>query len=185
LGERQGSVELRFANCRGLRHDLEDVLEPRPVIWSANDMVSRGMSRRSVTSAMAIVSDEAKAPRIAVTSFWAMSRCATVAAVAGVDVESATTRLIIAPPSALMPPAALISSATSSMPLREFTPNCPFAPDKGRITPTLTAFVCAEPLRAMNGEATRAVAPARTPRRVGATVCTARRTVSRRIPSSL
>ena len=72
-------------------------LNPRPVIWSANDMVRSGISRLSVTSEIAMVSDDANAPRIAVTSFCVMRRCATVAAVVGVDVASATTRLIFAP----------------------------------------------------------------------------------------
>jgi hypothetical protein len=141
-------------------------LKPRPVIWSANDMVRRGISRRSVTSEMAMVSDDAKAPRIAVTSFCVMRRCATVAAVVGVEVESATTRLILAPPSALMPPAALISSATSSMPLRELMPNCAFAPDKGRMTPTLTAAPCAPARRGSRDAPETAAVPARSVRRV-------------------
>ncbi|KAF0119494.1 MAG: hypothetical protein FD152_4493, partial [Xanthobacteraceae bacterium] len=112
--------------------------KPRPVIWSEKDMVSSGTPRRSVTSEMAMVSAEAKAPRMAITSFCAMRRWATLAAVVGVEVESAITRLILAPPRALMPPAALISSATSWMPLRELIPNCALAPDNGRMTPILT-----------------------------------------------
>jgi hypothetical protein len=86
-------------------------------------MVSSGTSCRSLTSEIAMVSDEANAPRMATTSFCVISRCATVPAVVGVEVESETIRLIFAPPSSLIPPAALISSATSSMPLRELMPN--------------------------------------------------------------
>lgn len=113
--------------------------KPRPVTWSENDMVSSGMPRRSATSDTARVSEEANAPRMAATLFCAISRCATVPAVVGVEVLSATTRFTLAPPSAAMPPAALISSATSSIPLREFTPNCALGPDNGRMTPTFTA----------------------------------------------
>ncbi|MGB8124776.1 MAG: hypothetical protein WCF50_13865, partial [Pseudolabrys sp.] len=52
------------------------------------------------------------------SSFWLIRRWAAVAAVVGFEVASMTIRLILAPPSALMPPAALTASATSSMPLR-------------------------------------------------------------------
>src|SRR5262249_6406984 len=74
-----------------------------------------------------------------------------VDAVVGFEVESLTTRLILAPLSALMPPAALISSATSSMPLRELTPNWAFAPESGTTTPILIAAGCAELERITNG----------------------------------
>jgi hypothetical protein len=76
------------------------------------------MSARAATSEIASVNDDAYAPRIAVSSFWAIRRWAAAEAAVGFEVASLTTRLILAPPSALMPPAALISSATSSMPLR-------------------------------------------------------------------
>src|ERR1035437_892238 len=124
------------------------------------------MSRRSVTSEIAMVSDDAKAPRMAVTSFCVMSRCATVPAVVGVEVASATTRLILAPPSALMPPAALISSATSSMPLRELIPNCALAPDSGMITPMLIGLACARAGDNTSGVAHSEAVPARNGRRL-------------------
>jgi hypothetical protein len=63
-------------------------------------MVRNGMSARAVTSEIASVNDDAKAPRIAVTSFSVIRRRATVDAVVGFEVESLTTRLILAPPSA-------------------------------------------------------------------------------------
>ena len=103
----------------------------------------RGIPLRSVTSDIANVSEEANAPRIAQQLFSAISLCAIVAALFGVDVESAISNEILAPPRPLSPPLALISSATSSTPCFEFTPNCAFAPDRGSITPTLTVFDCA------------------------------------------
>ncbi len=55
----------------------------------------------------------------------------------------------MAPPSDLMPPAALISSATSWMPLRELMPNWALAPESGRITPILTvrSSACAREIK--------------------------------------
>ena len=47
------------------------------------------------------------------SSFWVISRWATAGAMDGFKVASLTTKLILVPPSALMPPAALIASATS------------------------------------------------------------------------
>ena len=86
-------------------------------------MVMSGIPLRSVTSEIARVSEDAKAPRIAQQLFSAIRRCAMVAALLGVDVESAISREIFVPPKPLSPPLALISSATSSMPCLEFTPN--------------------------------------------------------------
>src|SRR5262245_29617755 len=117
------------------------------------------MSARAVTSEIASVNDDANAPMTAVSSFWVIRRWATVGAVVGFEVASLTTRLILAPPSALMPPAALIVSATSSMPLRQLTPNCALAPDNGWITPTLTVARCAKPERMTNGATISAAAP--------------------------
>src|SRR5262245_22731619 len=75
------------------------------------------MSARAVTSEIASVNDDAYAPRTAVSSFWAIRRWATAGAVIGFEVASLTIRLILAPPSALIPPAALTASATNSMPI--------------------------------------------------------------------
>jgi hypothetical protein len=60
---------------------------------------------------------------MATTTSCLISRCATVPAVVGVEVESATIKLIFAPPSSLIQPVVLISSATSSMSLPELMPN--------------------------------------------------------------
>src|SRR5882724_2648643 len=117
------------------------------------------MSRRSMTSEIAIVSEDAKAPSRAVMSCWVMSRWATVPAVVGVEVASATTRLIFAPPSSAIPPAVLISSATSSMPLRELTPNWAFGPDSGMMTPTLTGGASARAEERTKGAARNAAVP--------------------------
>src|SRR5690606_14337441 len=144
-------------------------LKPRPVIWSAKDIVSSGMPRRSVTSEIAMVSEEAKAPRIATTWFCEIIRWATLAAVVGVEVPSATTRLIFAPPRPLMPPAALISSATSSMPLRELMPNWALAPDSGMITPTLTDLGWARTIAGKPAATVATPAAATRPRRVEST----------------
>src|ERR1700722_6127826 len=117
------------------------------------------MSRRSVTSEIAIVSDETKAPNTAVISCWVMSLWATLPAVVGVEVASATIRLIFAPPSSAIPPAALISSATSSIPLRALMPNWAFAPDSAMITPTLIAAASALADDNTNGAASSAAVP--------------------------
>src|SRR5690606_3491253 len=93
-------------------------------------------------------------------------RCATVPAVVGVEVESATIKLIFAPPSALMPPAALISSATNSIPFRELTPNCALAPESGMITPTFTCLACARTGEETHGAAISDAVPARRVRRL-------------------
>src|SRR5262245_14665779 len=104
-----------------------------------------------------------------VSSFWVIRRWATLGAMVGFEVASLTTRLILAPPSALMPPAALIASATNSMPLRQLIPNCALAPDNGWITPILTAGLCAKPERTTNGATiSAAVPPIIARRRVGA-----------------
>jgi hypothetical protein len=102
---------------------LKTLSKPRPVISSAYAWVRNGISARAVTSDITSVNDDAYAPRTAVSSFCVIRRWATVEAVVGFEVASLTTRLILAPPSALMPPAALIVSATNSMPLRQLMPN--------------------------------------------------------------
>src|SRR5262245_39256806 len=122
-------------------------------------MVRKGMSARAVTSEIASVNDDANAPMTAVSSFWLIRRCATVGAVDGFEVASLTTRLILAPPSALMPPAALIASATSSIPLRHFMPHRALAADNGWITPILIVGLCAKPERMTNGATISAAAP--------------------------
>jgi len=80
---------------------LKTLSKPRPVISSANEAVSIGMSARAVTSEIASVNGDANAPRIAVSSFWLIRRWAVVDAVVGFEVASLTIRLILAPPSAL------------------------------------------------------------------------------------
>ena len=82
---------------------LKTLSKPRPVISSAYAWVRNGMSARAVTSEIASVNDDAYAPRIAVSSFWVIRRWATAEAAVGFEVASLTTRLILAPPSALMP----------------------------------------------------------------------------------
>src|SRR5690606_5532485 len=144
-------------------------LKPRSVSWSANDIVIRGMPRRSVTSEIAMESEEAKAPRIATTWFCEIIRWATLAAVVGVEVPSATIRLILAPSRPAMPPAALISSATSSMPLRELMPNWALAPDSGWMTPTLTDLGCARTMAGKPAATVATPAAATRPRRVEST----------------
>src|SRR5260370_33659472 len=65
----------------------------RPVISSANELVSNGMSARAVTSEIGSVNDDANAPMTAVSTFWVIRRWATVGAVVGFEVASLTTRL--------------------------------------------------------------------------------------------
>ncbi|MCY1528666.1 hypothetical protein D9M68_637800 [compost metagenome] len=106
---------------------------------------------------------------MATQRFCVIRRCATVAAVVGCDVASAMMSLSFAPPRALMPPAALISSAASSSPWRELMPNWALAPDSGKITPTLTsdAAASARPGRlAAKAAAPRPVTNSLRPRRI-------------------
>ena len=129
-------------------------------------MVNSGIPRRSVTSDIARVRDEANAPKMAQQSFSAIMRCATVAAVVGVEVESAMTRLIFAPPRFLRPPPLLISSTTNSIPWRELMPNCALAPDKGRMTPILTVLACEKAIDENVPAIVSALKPFKTSRRV-------------------
>lgn len=133
------AVELRLADDRRLGNDLEDVLEAAPVIWSENDIVRSRNAAALGDLEIAIVKDDAKAPsgddvvlrEQALSDIGGCRRRRGRVGYDEIDAGSAQR---------LMPPAALISSATSSMPLREFTPDWAFAPESGRITPTLTAL---------------------------------------------
>ena len=81
--------------------------------------MNQGISARSVTSVTARVKVDSQAPKPPDRSgSWAIIRCAAFLAVSADPPASYCTNRTFAPPNALMPPAALISSTAISAPDR-------------------------------------------------------------------